>query len=452
MNLPADAVSAERRPPGQRDLTGAELGPYRVVGWLGAGGMGEVYEVEHRELGRRFALKVLRAELNADRETLTRFHRESRAVARLVSEHIVSIVDASALADGTPYFVMERLYGCDLRRLLTQERVLPVARTAHLAIDACRGLACAHGAGLVHRDLKPENLFLTTRDDGQELCKLLDFGVVKSAHDNSTRPGALLGTTRYMAPEQLGLDVPVSPQTDLFALGVIVYECLVGQSPFEGDTVERVLFKIMSEHETPIRELRPEVPEGLAQLVARALSKQPAARPESALAFLEALLPYTQAPNRGLSSRELRVWQTEPASDSDRELTPRTLDPELRVSLGRARAAKAQRGYGLALAGLAAGLAVGAYGAHRFARPVAANREPAVSAEPPRLPISGAPPSAASPQLASAEVLAPRTSPSPAPEPAPAQRAGKPKPTRPAAPVKSAAPALSYDPQNPYAP
>jgi serine/threonine-protein kinase len=415
--------------------------------------MGEVYEVEHRELGRRFALKVLRAELNRDRETLTRFHRESRAVARLVSEHIVSIVDAGALADGTPYFVMERLYGCDLRRLLTQERILPVARAAHLAVDACRGLACAHGAGLVHRDLKPENLFLTTRDDGQELCKLLDFGVVKSAHDNSTRQGALLGTTRYMAPEQLGLDLPVSPQTDLFALGVIVYECLVGQSPFEGDTVERVLFKIMSEHETPIRELRPEVPEGLAELVSRALSKQPAARPESALAFLEALLPYTQTGSRGLSSRELRVWQSEKVGSSDRELTPRTGDPELRASVGRARAQRAQRGgYGLALAGLAAGLAVGAYGAHRLARPSAANPEPAVSAEPPPLPASSPPPSAGTAQLASPEALAPRASQSSAPEPAPALRAGKPKATRAPVPAKSAAPALSYDPLNPYAP
>ena len=452
MNLPANAASADRRPPGQRDLTGVELGPYRVVGWLGAGGMGEVYEVEHRELGRRFALKVLRAELNTDRETLTRFHRESRAVARLVSEHVVSIVDAGALTDGTPYFVMERLYGCDLRRLLTQERVLPVARTAHLAIDACRGLACAHGAGLVHRDLKPENLFLTTRDDGQELCKLLDFGVVKSAHDNSTRPGALLGTTRYMAPEQLGLDLPVSPQTDLFALGVIVYECLVGHSPFEGDTVERVLFKIMSEHETPIRELRPEVPEGLAELVSRALSKQPAARPESALAFLEALLPYTQAANRGLSSRELRVWQTEPSSNSDRELTSPSLDRELRVSHGPVRATKAPRGgYRLALAGLAAGLAVGAYGAHWLARPLVPNREPAVSAEPPLL-ASSLPPSATTAQLASAEPLAPPALQGSAPEPAPPQRAGKPKSTHAPVPAKSAAPALSYDPQNPYAP
>jgi len=306
----------------EQDLVAARIGAYRVLTRLGAGGMGEVYEVEHAELGRRFALKVLRAELRHDSETRARFHREPRAMAQLVSEHVVGIVDCGELRDGTPYFVMERLYGSDLRRLLGEQGVLPVARVASLGVDACLGLACAHRAGLVHRDLKPENLFVTVRDDGRDLCKLLDFGIVKSARDNNTRPGAVLGTTRYMAPEQLGLDVPVSPQTDLFALGVILYECLAGRTPFEGDTVERVLFKIMSEPEVPILELRPEIPEGLANLVSRALSKKPEDRPISALQMAEALLPFTQpAERQRVTAWQLRVTD-ELGSNAARQLTP----------------------------------------------------------------------------------------------------------------------------------
>lgn len=307
----------------EHQLVAARIGPYRVLTRLGAGGMGEVYEVEHVELGRHFALKVLRAELRHDTDTRARFHREPRAMAQLVSEHVVGIVDCGELRDGTPYFVMERLYGSDLRRLLGEQGVLPVARVASLGVDACLGLACAHRAGLVHRDLKPENLFVTTRDDGRDLCKLLDFGIVKSARDNSTRPGAVLGTTRYMAPEQLGLDVPVSPQTDLFALGVILYECLTGKTPFDGDTVERVLFKIMSEREVPILELRPEIPEGLAHVVARTLCKRPEDRPASALNLAEALLPFTQpAEHPRVVAWQLRV-AAEPEGGSARQFTPR---------------------------------------------------------------------------------------------------------------------------------
>jgi len=467
MNPRLEANSLERRAAEKRDLLGAQVGPYRVVGFLGAGGMGEVYEVEHERLGRRFAMKTLRPELSTDRETLTRFHRESRAVAQLLSEHVVSIVDVGALEDETPYFVMERLYGTDLRRLLNQEGVLPVARVAHLGVDACRGLACAHTAGLVHRDLKPENLFLTSRDDGQDLLKLLDFGVVKSAHDNTTRPGAMIGTTRYMAPEQLGLEVPVSPQTDLFALGVILYECLAGQSPFQGDTIERVLFKIMSERETPLRELRPEVPDAFATLLSRALSKNPSDRPESALAFAEALLPFTLGGNGAFSTWQLRVWDGPASGSTATELTapehgglPREAAAESASSAAVDNIPR-HRTYGVAAGSLVLGLGLGVLATWQLARKPAPDDAQAAPTAPRVLPTAATAREAPA-RLAAAEASSALSAGANAPPNQPAASAApvadrgdhgaKNKPIRVPSTAKSPAPLASYDPRNPYAP
>jgi serine/threonine-protein kinase len=429
--------------------------------------MGEVYEVVHQELGRHFALKLLRAELASDTDTVARFHREPRAVAKLVSEHIVSIVDCGELSCGTPYFVMERLYGRDLRRLLKEEGSLPAARVAHLAVDACRGLSCAHCEGLVHRDLKPENLFLTARDDGRELCKLLDFGVVKSARDNTTGAGGLLGTPRYMAPEQLGLDVPVSPQTDLFALGVIMYECLTGRAPFEGDSVERVLFKIMAERETPIHELLPELPAGLSALVTRALSKKPEGRPESALAFAEALVPYAQeaAPLRAFSKWRLHVAEAAPESDADQDPTPRELD---RAALAIARNSSRRVGHGWRAyrsvgVGVSVGLALGAVltlailrrPADHSASPTAA--APSATQVPTPKPTPSAVPDepgiVASALATASSATASSATASSATDARPSLHFLKSKPgaatnARP----PSAPPAASFDPHNPYAP
>ncbi|HKQ67764.1 MAG TPA: serine/threonine-protein kinase [Polyangiaceae bacterium] len=374
MSLRSEAEAHDREPrtPYHRDLLGSRIGAYRVVGRLGAGGTGEVYEVEHEELGRLFALKVLRADLQTHPETRARFLREPRALATLVSEHVVSIVDCGSLTDGTPYFVMERLYGSDLRRLLNEQRVLPISRLAQLGVDACRGLACAHRQGLVHRDLKPENLFVTTRDDGQDLCKLLDLGTAKSAQDNATRPGTILGTIRYMAPEQLGAGLPPSPQTDLFSLGVVLYECLTGQSPFDGDTVERVMFKIMNERETPIREWRPEVPDALAALVSQALAKNPGDRPSSALSFAEALSAFAcpSSGGRPFSSWQLRISSSDVEASSDRNVTPHvSIRSALDITAKKDEAPRGRRSaYLLVLLGLTSGLALGVTCALLFTR------------------------------------------------------------------------------------
>jgi eukaryotic-like serine/threonine-protein kinase len=301
MTQAADAARAEE---GQRktaqpplDRQGRLLGRtvddrYQLVEFLGSGGMGELYVAQHVRLGRRFALKVLRAELCRDRRFVERFERESRTVASLESEHIVGIVDSGSLEEGEPYFVMDLLRGQDLRRLIVTSAPLPAARVAHLGIDACRGLHIAHQAGLVHRDLKPENLFVCAGDDGRDVVKLLDFGVAKllSGGDNSTSPGTLMGTARYMSPEQAGSGAPVTAISDIFSLGVILYECLTGVSPFEAETLERVLFQVLNHEPEPLDRLRPELPLSLALAINRALSKQPRERHASARAFEQALL------------------------------------------------------------------------------------------------------------------------------------------------------------------
>jgi serine/threonine-protein kinase len=294
------------------DLLGESIDErYRVVSLLGSGGMADVYEVEHHQLGRRFALKLLRPELARDAALKARFEREARAVARLQSDNIVAIVDCGTSAQGAPYFVMERLQGQELRRLLQAESALPLQRALHIALDVCRALEVAHGAGLIHRDLKPENLFVERDSEGRERCKVLDFGVAKLTGDNPTLPGTLLGTARYMAPEQIGDGSAVAPTTDLFALGVILFECLAGEPPFSADTLERVLYKIVNDTPPSLVEARPELPRGIARLVGRLLAKSPAERPQSAREVAEALSVFTLQAHKKSADSTLASGETQ---------------------------------------------------------------------------------------------------------------------------------------------
>ncbi|HMJ11832.1 MAG TPA: serine/threonine-protein kinase, partial [Polyangiaceae bacterium] len=230
-----------------------------------------------------------RADLGRDAAFVERFERELHTTAALQGEHVVSIVDSGKLEDGRPYFVMERLHGEDLRTLLERTGPLPAARAVNIAIGVCRALQTVHAAGIVHRDLKPENVFIARADDGRDRVKLLDFGVAQRAEQGATSPGTLVGTMRYMAPEQVCTDRAVGAYTDIFALGVILYECLTGRSPFEADTQERMLFAIMN-HEPPALDgLRPALPRALTRAVHRALAKRPEHRHGSALELAEQL-------------------------------------------------------------------------------------------------------------------------------------------------------------------
>lgn len=277
-------------------------GRYELVRKIGEGGMGEVYEARHRILGRRFAVKLLHPELVRSNRMLRRFSRESLSASRLEHEHVVAVLDCGHLPDGAPYFVMEFLRGQDLRTVLRETGQLSVPRSVRLMIQACRGLQAAHELGLVHRDLKPENLFIERRDGARECTKILDFGVVQTSGGNSTaHTGALVGTLRYMAPEQARGDARLDPRADLYALGAILYECLTGVVPHPGRNTEEVLFHIMTENPVPLRDFRSSLDPNLEATVLRSLRRNVEERFQSAAELAEALTPYADDATKRLS-------------------------------------------------------------------------------------------------------------------------------------------------------
>jgi serine/threonine protein kinase len=270
----------------QKRLGTVVAATYRITRHIGSGGSSHVFEAEHLRLGKSFAVKVLRPELDTSRLTAQRFRREAKAIARLHSEHIITIVDCGELDDGAPYLVMELLEGEDLRSLLDRERALPARRAVPLVIEACRGLAAVHAAGLVHRDLKPENLFITRRSTGEDWCKVLDFGVAKMESSLSTAQGAIVGTLRYMAPEQLADSTSVGPATDVYALGAILFECLSGQAAHHGETAQEVMYSVMN-RPPPAAALREaNVPISLVDIVMSCLASEQELRPQNAQALV----------------------------------------------------------------------------------------------------------------------------------------------------------------------
>lgn len=267
-------------------------GKYELVRKIGEGGMGEVYEARHRVLGRRFAVKLMHPELVRSNRMLRRFSRESLCASQIEHDHVAAVVDCGHLPDGAPYFVMEFLRGQDLRRVLRETGQLGVRRAVRLIIQACRGLQAAHELGLVHRDLKPENLFIERRE-GRERTKILDFGVVQTSGGNSTaHTGSLIGTLRYMAPEQARGDARLDARADLYALGAILYECLTGVVAHPGRNTEEVLFHVMTADPTPLRELRSRLDPGLEAAVLRCLRRNLEERFQSADELADALTPY----------------------------------------------------------------------------------------------------------------------------------------------------------------
>jgi eukaryotic-like serine/threonine-protein kinase len=257
---------------------------YEVLAIVGEGGMGTVYEVRHRALNRRFALKVLRPEVSLHDDAIERFMQEARAAASIGHDHIVAVSDFGAIPSSAlggasdrdlPYFVMELLVGESLARLLKRESALPPPRAAELVLQCAEGLAAAHDAGVVHRDLKPDNVFVTTRE-GAPVVKLVDFGVAKMAGASKlTKKGMVYGTPHYMSPEQASGSA-VDHRADIYALGVILYECLSGRVPFEADTFMGVLTQHMFAEPRPLELVmeRPEALGALGPIVMRCLAKR----------------------------------------------------------------------------------------------------------------------------------------------------------------------------------
>ena len=256
-------------------------GKYRIERVIGRGGMGVVVSARHLVLDEQVAIKFLSEQGWMNGEVVARFEREARAAVKIKSEHVVRVIDVGRLASGAPFMVMEFLEGEDLSNRLTQFGKLPVQQAADFVLHACVALAGAHAAGIVHRDIKPGNLFCTPGGDGQLIVKVLDFGISKlmeaAQRDGGlsvTKTSAVLGSPLYMSPEQIRNSKDVDARTDVWSLGVVLFELITGQVPFPGESFGEVAIKIATQAVPPLVEFRPDVPVGLDAVIARCLEKE----------------------------------------------------------------------------------------------------------------------------------------------------------------------------------
>lgn len=289
-------------------------GRYRLGRRIGAGGMGAVYEAEHLELGRAVAVKVLLPEFSANAAMAARFMREARAAAQIGHPGIVQVFDLGS--DGPmPFLVMEKLEGEELGARIGRASPLPVGWVIEMITDLCDALQAAHDHGIVHRDLKPSNVFLAKQGRRDDVVKVLDFGIAKllrPADDVKTTTGQVFGTPTYMAPEQLRDSKEVDGRADVYAMGCVLFQALVGHPPFEASTYPELIFRICSAPRPRVDELRGDVPRSVSEVVARALALEPADRPASPNELARAL--GSASPVRGSSTPlELASAKTEAA-------------------------------------------------------------------------------------------------------------------------------------------
>jgi len=310
-------------------------GKYRITGLLGEGGMGRVWAATHEGLDQKVAVKIL---TSSDLDTNRRFDREARALARLRSEHVVRTFDVGSLDDGRRYMVMEHLDGTDLGTLIDRGEPFSVETVVRHVLQACEGIADAHAQGIVHRDLKPANLFLTTTVDGRPLVKILDFGISKvegvSQELKLTQTTEVIGSPSYMSPEQLVSSRDVDHRTDIWSLGVVLYELFTGALPFEARTITELAIMVERDREVPVHERRSDVPQELSEVISRCLCKRPEERFASVIELVDALIPFSTT-----SSVAIRVRGV--AAKSGRNSIVPGSAPALPASDDRAAAARA---------------------------------------------------------------------------------------------------------------
>nr|AYM54080.1 protein kinase [Byssovorax cruenta] len=276
-------------------------GKYRIVRLLGTGGMGAVYEGENLRIRRRVAIKVLHASVSENVEVVKRFEREAQAAALVGSEHICEVLDLGMLDDGTRFMVMEYLEGETLGQRIKKTGRLTPAQSTPLLVQVLEALGKAHAAGIIHRDLKPDNIFiLPQRSSIRDFVKILDFGVSKfsqlaSDEMSVTRAGAVVGTPYYMSPEQARGSAVVDARSDVYAIGVLLYQATTGQVPFQAETFNELLFKIVLDVAPPPQTYAPDLDADFAGIIQKAMARDPVQRFQSCAEFRDALLAYQAA-------------------------------------------------------------------------------------------------------------------------------------------------------------
>ncbi len=279
-------------------------GKYKVEKLIGTGGMGVILSATHMQLEQRVAIKLLTSEAATDPERVGRFSREAKAAARIHSDHVVRILDYGTHPSGAPFIVMEHLVGSDLAVAVKTRGGLPIDEAVDYMIQACDGVAEAHVAGIIHRDLKPANLFLTRKKDGTTILKVLDFGASKLTAECSlatsdmskTHASSLIGSPRYMAPEQLKAAHEIDSRADIYALGATLFELLAGEPVFKAESISRIFTKILWDAPPSITQFRDDVPAGLDALLFKCLQKRPEDRYQTVKELVVALAEF--APER----------------------------------------------------------------------------------------------------------------------------------------------------------
>jgi serine/threonine-protein kinase len=320
-------------------------GKYLVTNFIGVGGMSIVVAARHEQLGQTVAVKFLAAPTTSTRTAAYRFFREARAAASLRSEHIVRVTDAGTDESGRPFMAMEYLEGADLAATLKATGPLAPEMAVGYVLQACEGIAEANAAGIIHRDLKPANIFVTRRVDGSPLVKVLDFGISKvlnvelkpPAEQSVSQRNSLVGTPLYMSPEQLRDPSNVDGRTDVWALGLILFELLTGKNPFWAPNMPEIFAAILTGDGVPaLASLRPDLPPPLVHAVCQCLERDLAKRTPHVGLLANALLPWAPLWARDAGERAARLLgaTAAPASASD---TPAS-SFELRTTRPRRRA------------------------------------------------------------------------------------------------------------------
>ncbi|HSU41623.1 MAG TPA: protein kinase [Polyangiaceae bacterium] len=291
---------------------------YRIDRLVGKGGMGQVFEGFHLLIGRRVAIKILLPEVAASEAGNARFAAEARAAASINNPHILDVLDAGALPDGSRFMVSEFLDGEPLEARVSRGR-LTAEETAVITLQLLDGLAAAHRAGITHRDLKPDNIFLSRKTDRHDLVKIIDFGISKFAPSadeaaRMTTTGVVLGTPQYFSPEQARGERTVDPRSDLYSVGAIMYRCVAGHVPFAADTIHALLFRIALQNAPPLAAIVRGLDPAFSALTEKAMAKDPAARFQTADEMSHALKVWLDRSHRGA---EARADTLKLASESD---------------------------------------------------------------------------------------------------------------------------------------